>query len=457
MHTRSLVSFSLWDGARRTRQIDLIWPAPRRFTSNERRLFSAIHAQVQIVARNQMYVERIQTSAQTAEQQVRLLERLNEVNAISNTVTDETQFLQKISPLLRQAFQADNFSYSVREPNRQTFILSFTDPKWDVPADVRVFQQLPVDESGGDKVWFLRDVSQMPLDANLKRIYEIYNIKSQILMGIFDGQQELIAVIGLGYQAIFDPGETSRRLAQTFGTQINLSIQKIQLLARSQQQARQMQQLALFSQSVQAVLDETAILRTTLHDLRHVIAYEYLTLLLIAETDVTQLVQAAYATPAEAIILAERRPYDLAKDAIAREAWASKHTAYAENVRRTWTWEHPLRASLGSILAAPLFLGGRAVGVIEIGSAATYAYSETDTTALLQVGNQIALALENANDLERTERLARNRALANRISTVMQEQMDVETILQSALKEVGRAVGARRARIRLGSSDLSSP
>lgn len=95
-------------------------------------------------------------------------------------------------------------------------------------------------------------------------------------------------------------------------------------------------------------------------------------------------------------------------------------------------------------------LSGTLIGLIEVGSAAVYAYSETDITALLQVGNQIALALENARDLERTERLARNRALANRISTVMQEQMDVETILQAALKEVSRAIGARHARIRLG-------
>jgi GAF domain-containing protein len=220
------------------------------------------------------------------------------------------------------------------------------------------------------------------------------------------------------------------------------------LLNRSQRQAQQMEQLALLSQSVQAVLDETTILRTVLRELRRVLPYEYLTILLLQNE--TTLVQAAYATPAESVIVVERKPYDLTKDAIARQAWDEQGVAHAENVRRTWSWEHPLRASLGSIIAVPLFMGGRALGLIEVGSAAVYAYSETDITALLQVGNQIALALENARDLERTERLARNRALANRISTVMQEQMDVETILQAALKEVSRAIGARHARIRLG-------
>jgi GAF domain-containing protein len=355
-------------------------------------------------------------------------------------------FLQDISPLLVEVFEADNVSYSTREPNRLTFTLNFTYPPRDIPAEIRVFQAPEIESP--DQVWVLEHLKDAVIDDNLRRIYDIHNIHTQLLLPVTDAQQNLTGVIGIGYERDIHLPEDTMGLARTFAAQINLGLQKMNLLNRSQRQAEQMQQLAMLSQSVQAVLDETTILRTVLRELRRVLPYEYLTILLTEANET--LSQAAYATPAETIIISERRPYDLSKDAIARKAWEEQGVAHADNVRRTWSWEHPLRASLGSIVAVPLFIGGRALGLIEVGAAAVYAYSETDITALLQVGNQIALGLENARDLERTERLARNRALANRISTVMQEQMDVETILQAALKEVSRAIGARRARIRLG-------
>ena len=442
----SFVTFALSDESRRKHQIDLSWAQPRKFDSGQRRLFTAINAQVQVIYKNQLYLAAMRNNTMNAERQVRALRLLNDVNGMAGVATEETTFLQDISPLLLEVFQADNVSYSAREPNRQTFTLNFTYPHREISSDLRVFQAPEI--TSEDSVWILENLGAANVDENLRHIYEIYNMQSQMLLPITDAQQTLVGVIGVGYERVTQISTEIQGLARTFATQINLGLQKMHLLNRSQRQAEQMEQLALLSQSVQAVLDETTILRTVLREVRRVLPYEYLTVLL-AQGEAT-LVQAAYATPAEAVIVTERKPYDLSKDAIARQAWDEQGVAHAENVRRTWSWEHPLRASLGSIIAVPLFMGGRALGLIEIGSAAVYAYSETDVTALLQVGNQIALALENARDLERTERLARNRALANRISTVMQEQMDVETILQAALKEVSKAIGARHARIRLG-------
>ncbi len=447
LNISSLITLSLSDGHKRTHQINLSWAEPRTFDSGQRRLFAAINAQVQIVYKNQSYLREIQQNAQNAERQVRVLRLLNDLNTRAGVAAEEDAFLHEISPLLLEAFQADNISYSEREHKRTSYTLNFSFPPRDIPPDNRVFQAPDV-TGREDTVWLIENIAAASLDDNLRAIYAIYNIQSQFLLPIFDSQKTLIGVIGVGYEHMIQIPPETQDLARTFAAQINVGLQKMHLLHRSQRQAQQMEQLALLSQSVQAVLDETTILRTVLRELRRVVPYEYLTILLANDDGI--LTQAAYATPAETIIMSERKPYDLTKDGIAAQAWQEQGVVHADNVRRTWSWEHPLRASLGSIVALPLLIGGRVLGLIEVGSAAVYAYSETDITALLQVGNQIALALENARELERTERLARNRELANRISTVMQEQMDVETILQAALKEVGKAIGARRARIRLG-------
>jgi GAF domain-containing protein len=70
--------------------------------------------------------------------------------------------------------------------------------------------------------------------------------------------------------------------------------------------------------------------------------------------------------------------------------------------------------------------------------------------AIQQLCSQLAIALDNTEAFERSQRIARHKALANQIATRLQEQMEIEGILSTTIHELGRAVRARRARIRLG-------
>ena len=69
--------------------------------------------------------------------------------------------------------------------------------------------------------------------------------------------------------------------------------------------------------------------------------------------------------------------------------------------------------------------------------------------AFQQMSNQVAVALSNANAYARSQKVAQNKALANEIVAELQQQTEVESILQVTARELGKALGAKRARIRL--------
>jgi len=55
-----------------------------------------------------------------------------------------------------------------------------------------------------------------------------------------------------------------------------------------------------------------------------------------------------------------------------------------------------------------------------------------------------------------SQRLARSKALVNDISSQLQQQMEIEQLLDVTINELGKALGARKARIHLAMKESES-
>jgi len=111
--------------------------------------------------------------------------------------------------------------------------------------------------------------------------------------------------------------------------------------------------------------------------------------------------------------------------------------------------------TMNSSISLPLTVRGLQVGVVEIGNHKTNAYTNTDSAIFQQLVSQMGIGLENAETYSQSQRLARSKALVNDISSQLQQQADIDQILSVTLNELGKAIGAKRARIRLMTSDES--
>ncbi|GAB4434061.1 MAG: hypothetical protein Kow00120_00190 [Anaerolineae bacterium] len=112
-------------------------------------------------------------------------------------------------------------------------------------------------------------------------------------------------------------------------------------------------------------------------------------------------------------------------------------------------FENPLLPETRSEMALPLIARARVIGAVTIQSAAPAAFSDEDIAALQTMANQIAVAIENARLFEAARQRAASEELLNRVAGQLQEHTDLEAMLHVTMRELGQALGARRARARL--------
>jgi GAF domain-containing protein len=102
-----------------------------------------------------------------------------------------------------------------------------------------------------------------------------------------------------------------------------------------------------------------------------------------------------------------------------------------------------------SALAVPLKLRGEVIGVLDIRVPDTSRQWEKDEIAAIEaVAERTALALENARLFEQTSRRADRERTVSEITTKIRSTADPQSMLQIALQELKRVLGARDIQIR---------
>ncbi len=109
-------------------------------------------------------------------------------------------------------------------------------------------------------------------------------------------------------------------------------------------------------------------------------------------------------------------------------------------------------------LAVPIKLRDQVIGVIDLHETDTERHwTDDDIAVLTAVADQAGLALENVRLIEETERLAqREKAVADAADKI-HRSTEIETVLRSAVAEVGRITGRRGINIQLGFGHANTP
>jgi GAF domain-containing protein len=109
-----------------------------------------------------------------------------------------------------------------------------------------------------------------------------------------------------------------------------------------------------------------------------------------------------------------------------------------------------------SWIGVPLMAGDSIMGaMIVYDLAAIDRYTEDDAGLLTTLASQIATAMQNANLLEQVQRSARRERLIHEIAAKVRRSPDVKTVLQTTARELGRALSADNAFVRIGDGNSS--
>ena len=107
----------------------------------------------------------------------------------------------------------------------------------------------------------------------------------------------------------------------------------------------------------------------------------------------------------------------------------------------------------GSVVIMPLMVGGQCIGYLHADYATPRHFPEAARRRLLNLSQQAAIAVLNIRQLQATQARVRREQLIREITGHIQESTDVQGVLQTAVRELGRAFGTPRNRIQFRPPD----
>lgn len=105
---------------------------------------------------------------------------------------------------------------------------------------------------------------------------------------------------------------------------------------------------------------------------------------------------------------------------------------------------NPLLPDTKSEVAIPISAGNQVLGVLDVQQNMVNGLGEEDVELLQSLAGQIAISLQNARSYEQSRAQAELESLVNAIGQKIQRATTVEDTLQTAIREVGLALGAAR-------------
>ena len=448
---RSMAILPVFEDDRLINQVNIVFDAPRIFDQNTRRFFNAIRSQLSVVLQNHRLLLDTRTAAANLGSQVRVLRTINQLAATLSTTQDEQVLMNSTCEALFNALDVDYVSVAMLGADQKTSFVTSEYPDKDLVGP-KTIEDSPiyVKLHGQDLPIAVNDVqTDAELDDDTRALANELGIKSMLLLPLFDVRVNFIGAIRLDVYKKQPFTDDMVGIARTITSQISTSLQSIRLLHDTQYRARQMEQIAGFSQSIQATLDIETLLEVGVTNVMEIISSHHMAIIFhdAAKGSMRCVAwQEDKGTPHVDLDSKIHVKLDGTTAGLVRNrpaAFRSNDLAAEEGLR--YTFQDDIR----SVLSLPIFTRGVLRGIVEIGNRLPGAYVITDYAVFQQIISQLAVGIENGEAYAQSQRLAQRKALVNEISSHLQQRVGIEQILEVTMNELGNALGARRARIRL--------
>ena len=151
------------------------------------------------------------------------------------------------------------------------------------------------------------------------------------------------------------------------------------------------------------------------------------------------------------VMVAEGRSIPLAREQslVARAARERKGVTVNDVTQAPDFLPNPLLPDTRSELAVPMIVGGNVLGVFDIQSEQVGRFTDTDVNIQTTLAAQLATSIQNVRSFERSKKEAELQSLVNLIGSRIQRTTSIEETLQTAIRELGTAIGASRVKAKL--------
>ncbi|MBC8099889.1 MAG: GAF domain-containing protein, partial [Armatimonadetes bacterium] len=437
--------------------VHVLFQTPQIFERTTRQLYKAVRDQLTIVLQNQRLIRNTRASAAQLGSQVRVLQVLNQLALNTNNLQDEPALMDEAAQAFYNALRLDHCGIILlNQDGKSGTVVSDYPGQSMVGLQVTDNDDLQLQLRTTRQSIYIPDVASEPrLSPNSRDALMQFGIQTILLVPLINADNQFLGSVSLEYYALgHQISDELRDISRTIAAQVALGLQNIRQAHNTQRQSTQLQALVNFSQQLQTKSALPAILEATAH-IQQILLLDHLRLLLL-DAELGTLYIALEIDRGSISLDTLPTPSGFEATA-AGQAWATRQVVTGVDLRLPSATVQPSQPDLRAVMAAPLLAYGAPAGVLELASATPYAYTDTDLLVFSQVVNQLGVALENAQTYAQNQRVAHSKALVNEISSQIQKQVDLDSLLSVTVNELGRALGARQARVRLGNeADLKN-
>jgi len=151
------------------------------------------------------------------------------------------------------------------------------------------------------------------------------------------------------------------------------------------------------------------------------------------------------------VMVAEGRsiPLDREQSLVARAARERKGVTVNDVTQAPDHLPNPLLPDTRSELAVPMIVGGNVIGVFDIQSEQVGSFTDSDVNIQTTMAAQLATSIQNVRSFEQSKKQAELQSLVNVIGSRIQRTTSIEETLQTAIRELGTAIGASRVKAKI--------
>jgi GAF domain-containing protein len=448
----SSVAIPLLDNGLVTHLLVVLYENPQHFHETTQRMYYTMRDQFALILKNIQLLQTTRASVESQQRQLRTLQILNVLSTRLNTIDDIQAMYDTVCQTYYEALAPDHVGMTILNPDGQSATVIS-----EYPPQNMVGLQISGENPLQDRIRQMRDPIYVPNIEQSTELAEVskaeltrVGLKSLVFIPMIDRENKYLGAIGLDYyeeQKYFSQELVD--LAQTINSQVVIGLQNMRQVIRIRRQAEQLEVLAELSRELQSQLDVTAITRLVAERLPNLLMLDHLHILFFDTS--TGMLRPVIERYEDKVFSLPRFNSGIPIEmTTAGRVWSKRGPLYIPNMDQADGMQHLFRTDLQSVLAVPLQARGMTQGVIEVASHTSYQYTETDQTIFLQFANILSAALENAEIYTQSQRIARSKALINDIASQIQRQTDLEQVLGVTMNELGRALGAKQGRIRIG-------
>lgn len=263
-------------------------------------------------------------------------------------------------------------------------------------------------------------------------VVKLTNTASEISAGRFDVQAEVTT------------GDEIGTLAQTFNTMTQRLGEAFEDVRR---RASELATVAEVSNATSTILNVTNLLQEVVDLTKERFKLYHSHIYLLDEVGENLVLTAGAGEPGR-IMTAEKRsiPVSREQSLVARAAREKQGVTVNDVTLAPDFLPNPLLPDTRSELAVPMLVGNTLIGVFDIQSDATGRFTDSDINIQTTLAAQLASSVQNARSYERSKAQADFESTLNTISQKIQRAGTIEDTLQTAIRELGTAIGASRVK-----------